>query len=128
MLRFLTAGESHGPLLTAILEGMPAGLGLTAADIDGDLARRQQGYGKGGRMSIEKDHVRFAAGVIAGLTTGAPITMLVDNRDYKNWESKVIEPMTVPRPGHADLTGAVKYGYRELRLPLERASARETTM
>src|SRR3954467_10674181 len=116
MLRFLTAGESHGPLLTGILEGMPAGLPLTSADIDVDLLRRQQGYGRGGRMSIEKDHVRLAAGVIAGKTTGAPIAMLVDNRDYKNGETKVIEPMTVPRPGHADLTGAVKYGYRELRL------------
>ncbi len=128
MLRFLTAGESHGPLLTGILEGMPAGLPLTAADVDVDLARRQQGYGRGGRMSIEKDQVRFTAGVVARKTTGAPIGLLVENRDYKNWAEKVIEPMTVPRPGHADLTGAVKYGYRELRLSLERASARETTM
>jgi len=128
MLRFLTAGESHGPLLTGILEGMPAGLPLTAADVDAELARRQQGYGRGGRMSIEKDQVRFTAGVVAGHTTGAPIGLLVENRDYKNWADKLIEPMTVPRPGHADLTGAVKYGYRELRLSLERASARETTM
>jgi chorismate synthase len=128
MLRFLTSGESHGPLLTGILEGMPAGVPLTAADIDADLTRRQQGYGRGGRMSIEKDHVRFAAGVVAGHTTGAPIALLVDNRDYKNWAEKEIAPMTIPRPGHADLTGAVKYGYRELRLALERASARETTM
>ena len=128
MLRFLTSGESHGPLLTGILEGMPAGVPLTTADVDADLARRQQGYGKGGRMSIEKDHVRFAAGVVAGQTTGAPIALLVENRDYKNWAEKLIDPMTTPRPGHADLTGAVKYGYRELRLSLERASARETTM
>jgi chorismate synthase len=128
MLRFLTAGESHGPLLTGILEGLPAGLPLTSADVDTDLLRRQQGYGRGGRMSIEKDHVRFASGVVAGQTTGSPITLLVENRDYKNWSEKMIEPMTVPRPGHADLTGAVKYGYRELRLSLERASARETTM
>ncbi len=128
MLRFLTAGESHGPLLTGILEGMPAGIPVTSAAIDVDLARRQQGYGRGGRMSIEKDHVQLAAGVVAGKTTGAPIALLVENRDYKNWADKVIEPMTVPRPGHADLTGAVKYGYRELRLSLERASARETTM
>ncbi|MCC7451853.1 MAG: chorismate synthase [Anaerolineae bacterium] len=127
-MRFLTAGESHGPLLTGILEGMPAGVPLTAADVDVELARRQQGYGRGGRMSIEKDQVRFTAGVVAGHTTGAPIGLLVENRDYKNWADKVIEPMTVPRPGHADLTGAVKYGYRELRLSLERASARETTM
>jgi chorismate synthase len=128
MLRFLTAGESHGPQLVGILEGMPAGLALTAADVDADLARRQQGYGRGGRMTIEKDHVQFAAGVVAGQTTGAPIALLVENRDYKNWAEKFIEPMTTPRPGHADLTGAVKYGYRELRLSLERASARETTM
>ena len=128
MLRFLTAGESHGPLLTGILEGLPAGLPLTSADVDTDLLRRQQGYGRGGRMSIEKDHVRFASGVVAGQTTGGPITLLVENRDYKNWSEKTIDPMTVPRPGHADLTGAVKYGYRELRLSLERASARETTM
>ncbi len=128
MLRFLTSGESHGPLLTGILEGMPAGLPVTAAEIDKDLERRQQGYGKGGRMAIEKDHVRIAAGVVAGHTTGAPIALLVENRDYKNWAEKVIEPMTTPRPGHADLTGAIKYGYRDLRLSLERASARETTM
>jgi chorismate synthase len=128
MLRFLTAGESHGPLLTAIMDGVPAGLSLTSADVDADLLRRQQGYGRGGRMSIEKDHVRFAAGVVAGHTTGAPITLLVENRDYKNWAEKTIDPMTTPRPGHADLTGAIKYGYRELRLSLERASARETTM
>ncbi|HLY27753.1 MAG TPA: chorismate synthase, partial [Aggregatilineales bacterium] len=128
MLRFLTSGESHGPLLTAILEGIPAGLALTTADVDTDLARRQQGYGRGGRMAIEKDHVQFSAGVVAGQTTGAPIGLLVENRDYKNWAEKTIEPMTIPRPGHADLTGAVKYGYRELRLSLERASARETTM
>jgi len=127
-MRFLTAGESHGPLLTGILEGIPAGLPLTTADVDADLMRRQQGYGRGGRMSIEKDHVRFAAGVVAGQTTGSPIALLVENRDYKNWAEKTIEPMTVPRPGHADLTGAIKYGYRELRLSLERASARETTM
>jgi chorismate synthase len=128
MLRFLTAGESHGPVLTGILDGMPAGLPLTTADVDVDLARRQQGYGRGGRMSIEKDSVRFGSGVVDGHTTGAPIALLIDNRDYKNWANKVIEPMTVPRPGHADLTGAVKYGYRELRLGLERSSARETTM
>ncbi len=128
MLRFLTAGESHGPLLVGILEGMPAGLPLTTADVDIELVRRQQGYGRGARMSIEKDHVQFAAGVVAGKTTGAPIALLVENRDYKNWEDKTIDPMTTPRPGHADLTGAIKYGYRELRLSLERASARETTM
>lgn len=127
-IRFLTAGESHGPLLTAILEGMPAGLPLKADDINQDLARRQQGYGSGGRMSIERDEVRITAGVMNGLTTGAPIALLVENRDFKNWREKDILPLTTPRPGHADLTGAIKYGYRELRIALERASARETTM
>lgn len=127
-IRFLTAGESHGPLLTAILEGMPAGLPLKADDINRDLARRQQGYGSGGRMSIERDEVRITAGVMNGLTTGAPIALLVENRDFKNWREKDILPLTTPRPGHADLTGAIKYGYRELRIALERASARETTM
>jgi chorismate synthase len=128
MIRFLTAGESHGPMLTSILEGLPAGLPLTAADIDLDLTRRQEGYGRGGRMGIEHDQVRIASGLVAGHTTGAPIALWVENRDYKNWAEKNIDPMTTPRPGHADLTGAVKYGYRDLRLSLERASARETTM
>jgi chorismate synthase len=128
MLRFLTAGESHGPSLTAILEGMPAGLPLTSEMIDRDLARRQQGYGSGGRMKIERDHAQLTAGVVAGKTTGGPISFIVDNLDYSKWKDRDIEAMTIPRPGHADLTGAVKYGYRELRLSLERASARETTM
>lgn len=128
MIRFLTAGESHGPLLTAILEGFPAGVPLTPDDINNELFRRQQGYGSGGRMSIERDTVRITAGVMNGKTTGAPIALLVENRDFKNWKERDITPMTTPRPGHADLTGAVKYGYRELRLALERASARETTM
>jgi chorismate synthase len=128
MLRFLTAGESHGPSLTAILEGMPAGVPLTSAYIDRDLARRQQGYGSGGRMKIERDHARLTGGVVAGCTTGGPISFIVENLDYAKWKDRDIAPMTIPRPGHADLTGAVKYGYRELRLSLERASARETTM
>jgi chorismate synthase len=128
MLRFLTAGESHGPSITAILEGMPAGLPLSSADIDRDLARRQQGYGSGGRMKIERDHARITAGVMDGKTTGGPIALVVENLDHAKWRDREIEPMTIPRPGHADLTGAVKYGYRELRLALERASARETTM
>ena len=127
-IRFLTAGESHGPELTAILEGMPAGLALTAEMIDRDLARRQQGFGSGGRMKIERDHARITAGVMGGRTTGAPIAFTVQNLDHAKWRERAIEPMTIPRPGHADLTGAVKYGYRELRLALERASARETTM
>jgi chorismate synthase len=126
MLRFLTAGESHGPALTAILEGMPAGLPLSASDLALDLARRQTSYGAGGRMKIEQDTARILGGVMAGQTTGAPIALLIENRDFAKWRDREIEPMTTPRPGHADLTGAVKYGYRDLRLALERASARET--
>jgi chorismate synthase len=128
MLRFLTAGESHGPSLTAILDGMPAGLVITTEVINKELARRQQGYGSGGRMKIEKDTVQILGGVMAGETTGAPIALLVQNDDHVKWKGKAVEPMTAPRPGHADLTGAVKYGYKDLRPALERASARETTM
>jgi chorismate synthase len=127
-LHFLTAGESHGPSLTAILDGMPAGLPITTEIINKELARRQQGYGSGGRMKIEKDTVQILGGVMAGETTGAPIALLVQNDDHIKWKNKPIEPMTKPRPGHADLTGAVKYGYKDLRPALERASARETTM
>ena len=134
MLRFLTAGESHGPSLTAILEGMPAGLPLTPADLQRDMQRRQKGYGSGGRMGIEKDAVRITGGVMGGQTTSGPIALHIENRDWANtdpagstgWRDKDIPPMTIPRPGHADLTGAIKYGYRDLRLALERASARET--
>ncbi|MGD8820618.1 MAG: chorismate synthase [Anaerolineae bacterium] len=126
MLRFLTAGESHGPALAAILEGLPAGVPLVEDDINVHLQRRQRGFGSGGRMRIERDRVRFLSGVWNGRTTGAPITLEIENRDWANWKDKDIRPMTIPRPGHADLTGAIKYGYRELRLALERASARET--
>lgn len=126
ILRMLTAGESHGPQLTAILEGMPAGLPLSPEKINQDLARRQKGYGSGGRMRIERDRARIVGGVMAGRTTGAPIALVIVNRDWKNWRERAIEPMTIPRPGHADLSGAVKYGYADLRLALERASARET--
>ena len=128
MLRFLTAGESHGPSLMAILEGMPAGLSIAPDIIDNELERRQKGYGSGGRMKIEKDSVQILGGVMDGQTTGAPIAMLVQNADHVKWKGKAIEPMTAPRPGHADLTSAVKYGYKDLRPALERASARETTM
>jgi chorismate synthase len=128
MLRFLTAGESHGPELTAILEGIPAGLPLTPADIDHDLARRQIGYGSGGRMTIESDVIRITGGVAAGNTTGGPIALHVNNKDWANWDGKEVKPITRPRPGHADLTGGLKYGYSDLRHALERASARETTM
>ena len=127
-LRFLTAGESHGPSLTTILDGIPAGLPLTTEIINKELARRQQGYGSGGRMKIEKDTVQILGGVMGGETTGAPIALLVQNDDHVKWKGKAIEQMTAPRPGHADLTGAVKYGYKDLRPALERASARETTM
>ncbi|HNQ96094.1 MAG TPA: chorismate synthase [Anaerolineales bacterium] len=128
MLRFLTAGESHGPSLTAILDSVPAGLPLSPDIINKELTRRQKGYGSGGRMKIEKDTIQILGGVMAGETTGAPIAMLVENADHVKWKGKAVEPMTSPRPGHADLTGAVKYGYKDLRPALERASARETTM
>ena len=133
-LRFLTAGESHGPSVLTILEGIPAGLPLSAADIDPDLARRQglsasgKPYpGASPRMKLEHDHAQILSGVMGGETLGAPIAVQVDNLDHAKWKGKAIEPMTVPRPGHADLTGAVKYGYGDLRQSLERASARETT-
>jgi chorismate synthase len=128
MLRFLSAGESHGPSITAVLDGIPAGLPLTASIIDLQLARRQKGYGSGGRMKIERDTVQILGGVMGGETTGAPIALLVPNEDHIKWKGKATPPMTSPRPGHADLTGALKYGYHDLRPALERASARETAM
>ena len=127
-LRLLTAGESHGPALTAILDGMPAGLPLDASVIDSELARRQKGFGAGGRMKIEKDKVRILGGLMGGHTTGGPLALLAENADHQNWQGKAVDPMSAPRPGHADLTGALKYGYRDLRPALERSSARETTM
>lgn len=137
MLRFFTAGESHGPALTAIVEGFPAGVPVTAETINHDLARRQKGYGRGGRMKIERDEVQFRSGIRFGESLGAPITLVVENLDWKNWTSKMSpraedrDPKYVvsrPRPGHADLTGALKYDRRDVRDILERASARETTM
>jgi chorismate synthase len=128
MLRFLTAGESHGPLLTGILDGIPAGLPLSQGVIDAQLARRQRGFGSGPRMKLERDRVTITGGVLAGRTTGGPIALSLPNLDHARWLDRELEPMTVPRPGHADLAGAVKYGHRELRLSLERASARETAM
>ena len=128
MLRFLTAGESHGPSITTILDGIPAGLPFTPEIINKELARRQKGYGSGGRMKIETDTVEITGGVLAGETTGAPIALIVQNDDHVKWKGKAVDPMTAPRPGHADLTGAVKYGYKDLRPALERASARETAM
>jgi len=125
-LKFLTAGESHGPGLAAILEGMPAGLDLSKEVINFELARRQRGYGAGARMKIEDDQVEIWGGVLEGVTTGAPLSFLIKNRDHVKWLSKDISPFTTPRPGHADLTAAIKYGYTDLRPALERASARET--
>ena len=133
--RFLTAGESHGPALTAILEGIPAGLRLDLEKINRDLARRQQGYGRGGRMKIESDRVEFLSGIRFGETIGSPITLSVENRDWKNWSERMSaegspfgEKVTNARPGHADLTGAAKFARSDVRDILERSSARETTM
>jgi chorismate synthase len=139
MIRFTTAGESHGPALVCILEGIPAGLPLIAAQVDRELARRQQGYGRGRRMQIEHDEIEFLAGVRAGETLGSPIAMLIRNRDWRNWQ-EIMDPaprdgdpalrrraVTRPRPGHADLTGMLKYDREDARDVLERASARETT-
>ena len=125
-LRFLTSGESHGPALTAILEGLPAGLPLEVGLINHELSRRQQGVGAGPRMKLEKDTARILGGVMAGRTTGAPLAILIENLDHARWRGRPVAPFTIPRPGHADLTGAVKYGYGDLRPALERASARET--
>ncbi|MFC3882722.1 chorismate synthase [Bacillus songklensis] len=140
-MRYLTAGESHGPQLTTILEGIPAGLPLTAEDINEDLARRQKGHGRGRRMQIEKDKVQILSGVRHGYTLGSPITLVVENNDWKHWTKIMgIEPIAAdemeevkrkisrPRPGHADLNGAIKYGHRDMRNVLERSSARETTV
>ncbi|MBC7674153.1 MAG: chorismate synthase [Polaromonas sp.] len=141
MLRFTTAGESHGQALVSVLEGMPAGVPLLAADIDADLARRQQGYGRGRRMQIERDSAEILSGVRAGETMGSPISMLIRNRDWKNWQEIMDaapreedaegalrrRAVTRVRPGHADLTGLLKYDRDDARDILERASARETT-
>jgi chorismate synthase len=125
-LRFLTAGESHGPALMAVLEGLPAGLPLSAEVIDKELARRQRGYGAGPRMKIERDAVRILGGVMEGHSTGAPLALLIENKDHAKWYGRAVEAFVTPRPGHADLTGAIKYAYNDLRPALERASARET--
>ncbi len=133
-LRFVTAGESHGPGLTAIVEGLPAGLELRPEDIDRDLARRQLGHGRGGRMKIEKDRAEVTAGVRHGRTLGSPVAMWIENRDYQNWEERMnpwpvdaeVDEVHLPRPGHADLAGIQKFGHTDVRNVLERASARET--
>jgi chorismate synthase len=130
MLRFLTAGESHGPCLTAIVEGLPAGLAVDVEAIHRDLARRQGGYGRSERMKIEEDRVEILGGVIAGQTTGAPVALYIVNRDWANWcdrwAADDLPRLSVPRPGHADYAGMVKYGLDDARPVLERASARET--
>ncbi|MGB4600363.1 MAG: chorismate synthase [Trichlorobacter sp.] len=136
-MRYFTAGESHGPQLTAIIEGLPAGLELASAMLDEQLARRQQGYGRGDRMKIEQDRVEILSGVRWGRTLGSPVTLVVKNRDWENWLEKMsplveheglAEPVTRPRPGHADLDGAMKYNHRDVRNILERSSARETAV
>ena len=136
MLRFLTAGESHGPELVAVVEGVPAGFDVDIARINADLARRQKGYGRGGRMLIEKDQARPVSGIRFGRTMGSPITFIIENRDFKNWQKRMsadpndraeVAPVTRPRPGHADLAGVLKYNLEDIREVLERASARETT-
>lgn len=142
MLRYMTAGESHGQALVGILEGMPAGVPVRSSFIDGELARRQGGYGRGGRMKIERDRVEILAGVRHGETIGSPVALLIRNRDWKNWREAMAteaadeaalaaaaeRALTSPRPGHGDLAGGMKYGHRDLRNILERASARETAV
>jgi chorismate synthase len=133
-LRFTTAGESHGPGLTAVVEGLPAGLELRPEDIDRDLARRQLGHGRGGRMKIERDRAEVTSGIRHGRTLGSPVSLRIDNRDYANWEERMnpwpveaqVAEVHLPRPGHADLAGVQKYGFTDVRNVLERASARET--
>src|ERR671916_165269 len=133
-LRFTTAGESHGPGLTAVLEGLPAGLELGPEDLDRDLARRQLGHGRGGRMKIETDRAEVTSGIRHGRTLGSPVSLRIQNRDYANWEERMnpwpveaeVAEVHLPRPGHADLAGVQKYGFSDVRNVLERASARET--
>lgn len=139
-MRYLTAGESHGPKLITIIEGLPSGLPIASSDINQELSRRQQGYGRGRRMQIEKDTVSIASGVRHGFTLGSPVSLIVENNDWKHWKTIMgIEPLgesdievkrkvTRPRPGHADLVGGIKYGHRDMRNVLERSSARETTV
>jgi chorismate synthase len=140
-MRYLTAGESHGPQLTTIIEGLPAGVPITENDINIELARRQKGHGRGRRMQIEKDQVQIASGIRHGYTLGSPIALIVENNDWKHWtkimgsepisdfeSEEVKRVITRPRPGHADLNGALKYGHRDMRNVLERSSARETTV
>ncbi len=135
MLRYFTAGESHGPALSAIVEGLPAGITLTEADINDELARRQQGYGRGGRMKIETDRAEVLSGIRFGRSIGSPVSMVIRNRDWENWTTTMsqfedhsgnVSKINIPRPGHADLTGSVKYGFDDIRPVIDRSSARET--
>ena len=128
MIRFLTAGESQGPELTGIVEGVPAGFTISKEFIDSYLKRRQKNTGSGGRMNIESDEVFISSGVVNNISTGAPIALRIKNKDWENWKDKDIEPYVVPRPGHADLIGTAKYDLNDIRLVLERSSARETAM
>src|SRR5436853_4467138 len=133
-LRFTTAGESHGPGLVVVVEGLPAGLGLAPEDLDRDLARRQLGHGRGGRMKIESDRAKVWGGIRHGRTLGSPVSLLIENRDHANWAERMnpwpvdenVDEVHLPRPGHADLAGVLKYGHTDVRNVLERASARET--
>lgn len=135
MIRYFTAGESHGPALSAIVEGLPAGVALAETDINDQLARRQQGYGRGGRMKIETDRAEVLSGVRFGKTIGSPLALVIRNRDWENWTTPMaqfedhaseVQKITIPRPGHADLTGCIKYGFDDIRPVIDRSSARET--
>jgi chorismate synthase len=128
MLRFLDAGESHGKCLLGIIEGLPAGLSLNEENINLNLKRRQGGYGRGERMKIEQDRVEVLSGLVEGKTIGSPLGLMIKNKDWENWQEKEYPPLTIPRPGHADFAGAIKYGFKDVRKVLERASARQTAM
>jgi len=128
MLRFLDAGESHGKCLLGIIEGLPAGLSLSEENINLNLKKRQGGYGRGERMKIEQDRVEVLSGLVKGKTIGSPLGLMIKNKDWENWQEKEYPPLTIPRPGHADFSGAIKYGFKDVRKVLERASARQTAM
>jgi len=128
MLRFLDAGESHGKCLLGIIEGLPAGFSLNEEKVNLNLVRRQGGYGRGERMKIEQDRVEILSGLVEGKTIGSPLGLMIKNKDWENWQDKKYTSLTIPRPGHADFAGAIKYGFEDVRKVLERASARQTAM
>jgi chorismate synthase len=128
MLRFLDAGESHGKCLLGIIEGLPAGFSLNEEKVNLNLVRRQGGYGRGERMKIEQDRVEILSGLVEGKTIGSPLGLMIKNKDWENWQDKKYTSLTIPRPGHADFAGAIKYGFEDERKVLERASARQTAM